>query len=278
MKRPSTLRVVIAALAVSVTIAGCTDLSSVRDWSGSSLQGVQFASVVETYADTPERLAYYDADAQDFHQQQAEIRAKQGEALELQLALVSDYMAALNALAANGVTEYSKDVRTLTEALEDTGVVSGPTVGAAGKLATTLLEAATNAWRRYQVTRLIEQANDPLQTLLAGELASIVGEDFRRDLAIERQFLDRYFEDLLRDPESDAAGRAALNEWFILRKEENARRQAAIDAYLVILDKVAEGHQRLYEERNDLAAKALAKDLFKLAKDIRRQLKKVLRA
>ena len=278
MKRPSTLRVVLAALAVSVATAGCADLSSVRDWSGSSLQGVQFASVVETYADTPKRLAHYDADARDFHEQQAELRAKQAEALELQLALISDYMAALNALAADDVTEYSRDVRTLTKALEDTGVVSGPTVGAAGKLATTLLEAATNAWRRYQVTRLIEQANDPLQTLLGGELASIVGEDFRRDLAIERQFLDRYFEDLLRDPEGDATGRAALNEWFILRKEENARRQAAIDAYLVILDKVAEGHQRLYDERNDLAAKALAKDLFKLAKDIRRQLRKVLRA
>ena len=166
----------------------------------------------------------------------------------------------------------------LTGSLKDTDLVPESTVGAVGNLATTLLNAATNAWRKGEVGRLIGEANAPLQKILAGELRSIVDEDFRGDLANERGFLDSYFKDLLRTGGGSETANAALNEWYVLRKQENARRVAAVDAYLRVLDKISEGHQKLYDNRNDLDAVQLVKDLFKLANEIRKNVTELMKA
>ena len=262
----------------AILLSACTDLSAVRDWATTSLEATEFNEIVTTYADTPKRLAFYDeAGAADWNQQ-ADLRASQAEALTQQLSLVSDYMAALAALADDNVTDYTGDVESLTASLKRTGRVSEPTLGAAGNLVRLLLNAAARAWQKDEVGDLIARGNAPLQNILNGELRSIVAEDFRRDLEIEAQVLDRHFEDLLRIGGGSDAANAALNEWFVLRKAENASRMAAVESYLTVLGQIAEGHQKLYDNRDDLDAKQLAKDLFGLAKAIRANVKQILKA
>jgi hypothetical protein len=278
VQRKSILCVQVLSVLLVYVLSACTDLSAVREWSSTSLEATQFNEVVVTYADTPERVAFYDKGQASFWETQAKTRAEQAKALELQLSLVGDYMEALRALSADGVTDYTQDVGQLTGSLKRTGFVSEPTVGAAGKLATTLLNAATGAWRKGEVGRLIGKANAPLQDILAGELRSIVDKDFRGDLANEAGFLDSYFKRLLRIGGGSETANAALNEWYVLRKQENARRVAAVDAYLSVLDKISEGHQKLYDSRNDLDAVQLVTDLFKLAKEIRKDVLELMRA
>lgn len=265
-------------LALVVALPACTDLGAVREWSATSMQAAQFNEVVTTYKDTPGRLKLYDKDEAAFWDAQETIRAEQAEALELQLALVADYMGALAALSADSASDYAEDVGSLTSSLQKTGRLSQSTVGAAGKLATTLLNAAAQAWQKAKVGELIGEANAPLQEILATELRAIVDQDFRRDIAIEASFLDAYFEDLLRFGGGSKAANVALNEWFILRKEENEKRAAAVDSYVAVLDKIAEGHQKLYDSRDDLDAVELGKDLFKLAKEIRKNIKNILKS
>jgi hypothetical protein len=265
------------AVVLAVLLAACTDLGAVREWAATSMEGAQFNEIVATYADTPRRLVYYDEGGASLWETQAKTREAQAKALDLQLSLVADYMAALAALSADSVADYTKDAARLTDSLQKTGQVSEATLGAAGKLATTIANAAAKLWQKKKVGALIEQADPPLQNLLDGELRSIVDLDFRRDLKVEAQFLDRHFEDLLRTADSSAAAKAALYEWFVLRKAENRRRMAAVDAYLGVLDKIAEGHGRLFDNRDQLHAADLAKALYKLAKEIRNNVKEIMK-
>jgi hypothetical protein len=240
------------------------------------MQAAQFNEIVTTYQDTPVRLAAYDQERADDWNSQADVRKAQADALKLQLALVAEYMGALAALSADSATDFSKDIDGLTGSLKKTGQASEATIGAVGGLVKTLLNAAVQAWQRDMVGDLIEQANPPLQSLLAGQLRSIVDQDFRSDLENEALFLDLYFEDLLKRSSASPTAIAALNEWFILRKAENVRRVAGLDAYLGVLDKIAEGHQKLFDSRNDLDAVQLVKDLYKLAKEIRDNVKQLV--
>jgi hypothetical protein len=278
LQQKSNLRAKLVFLLLSVVLAACTDLTAVHNWSSTSLEATQFTEIVATYADTPERLVVYDQGAADFWKAQAKVRDAQATALELQLSLVADYMASLAALSADSVADYTSDIGTLTASLKKTGQVSDATLGAAGKLATTIANAAVKLWQKEKVGLLIEQANPSLQNLLNGELKSIVDEDFRRDLKVEAQFLDRHFEDLLRAPGASAAAKAALNEWFVLRKAENMRHMTAVDAYVSVLSKISEGHQKLFDGRDELDGVQLVKDLYKLAKEIRNNIKKIIMA
>jgi hypothetical protein len=161
--------------------------------------------------------------------------------------------------------------------LKKTQRVSDSTIGAVGNLVATLLNASAKAWQGREVALLIEQANSPLQTILKSELRSVVADDFLNDLNIESSFLDTHFKELLRIGKGSATANAALREWFVQRKDENTRRITAVHAYLDIIDKIAVGHQKLYDGRNDLSEKMLAKDLFKLAKEMRKNIKELLK-
>ena len=280
----SPLLPIVAATLFLVT--ACTDLTAVRAWSETSVEATRFNEVVVTYADTSRRLARYDdqdATTQRIWTRQQETRQAQAEALESMLSLVSDYMSTLSALSADSTVDFSKEAEVFSASLGRLNGVTGQsvspeTLGAVSSIATTLSDAALSGWRARKVGEVVEQANAPLQTLLRGELRMIVDIDFRRDLDIERRFLDTHFESLIRDPATSPAAAAALDEWFLVRQAENADRTAALDAYLGILDKIAEGHQRLYDERGALDAVGLAKDLFRLVREIRDEIRIVARA
>lgn len=266
-------------LGLPVLLLGCADLEAVREWSSTSLEATQYNALVATYADTPQRLARYDASAADAWAAQTAVRAEQAEALRLQLDVVADYMAVLATLSADATVDYSGDADMLVASLRNLNTpISTGTLGALGSLMKTMLNAAAGAWRADAVDELVERANAPLQTILAGELRSIVAEDFRRDLEIESQLLDSYFEGLLRVGGGSETANAALAEWYQLRKAQNRERLVAVETYLSVLDKVAKGHQKLYDARGDLDSVSVAKELFQLARDIRRDIRILIAA
>ena len=276
--RQSGIAVTLAWLLVGSLLSACTDLSAVREWSSTSLQAAQFNEVVTTYANTPNRLQVYDQNNAEFWKDQARLRADQADALRLQLDLVADYMAALNALAVDSTADYSKDVGTLTDALNRTGQVPTKTVGAAGKLATTLINASANLWQQREIARLIAEGNPPLQSLLTGNLLQVVDRDFRGDIHHEAAFLDSHFKQLLRFGGGSVVAKAALEEWYALRKSQNARSLQAIGTYAEVLAKISEGHQRLYDNRNELDAVDLVRYLYKTTNDLRRNIRDLIEA
>lgn len=269
-----------------IFLSSCTDLTAVREWSKTSLEATQFNEVVTTYADTPNRLMRYDKqdEATSKHwNEQSKLRLAQAKALQSILSLVGDYMATLATLSADGTIDYSKEVKTFTGSVQElnkaaNSSISNETIGAISSLVKSISNAALNYWQAREVSNLVQQANNPLQTILSGELRSIIDEDIRRDLVIEESFLDTYFEGLIRQPATSEAAAAALDEWFQVRKHENENRMAVVDAYLKNLDVIAKGHQSLFDSRDNLDKKQIVKELFSLIKEMRSNIKEIMKS
>ena len=257
---------------IVMLVTSCMNLKAVREWSKTSLEATQYNEIVTTYADTPQRLKRYDPSGS--YDNQIELRKKQAEALKQILSVISDYMTALSTLSADSTIDYNKDVDALTTSINklDAGI-SKDTLGAVGSLVKAVLGAAANGYQARQVANIVEQANDPLQDILKGELRQIITLDFRRDLETEKIMLNRYYKSHLQTGNPSSAARVALEECKELRLKQNIKRLKAVDAYLTILDKVAKGHNELYDKRNKLDSKSLVKELYSLVIEIRKQIK-----
>ena len=203
---------VVMVCCIFVFVASCSNLRAVHEWSRTSLEATQFNGIVANYANTPERLKKYDPAGP--YDSQIALRKNQANALGRVLSVVSDYMAALTTLSADGTVNYSRDVDSLTASIVKLNVgISNDTVGAVGSLVRIVLGAAAKAYQAKQVASIVEKANCPLQSILRGELRQIIDQDFRRDLKIEKASLDRYYDSLLQDGKPSAAAKAALGEW-----------------------------------------------------------------
>ena len=264
--------IVLPLLAAIVFLSACTNLSAVRDWSATSVEATQYNEIVATYADTPERLKRYDPSAD--WEQQIVIRQNQAAALKKILSVVSDYMQALSILASDNIIDYDQDVDSLTSGIAklDAGI-SEETLGAVGKVVKELLGAAAGYYQKRQVAQIVGLSNEPLQTILSKELRDIVDKDFRRDLRIEKAQMRRYYNSKIQTGNPSDAAKVAVMEWKEWRQDQIDRRIMAVDAYLVVLDTIAEGHQQLYDNRDRLGGRDLIKSLYALADELRKQIK-----
>lgn len=251
----------------------CTSLKAVHEWSQTSLEATQYNQIVATYADTPQRLKRYDPRPLINYDEVTKIRKKQGEEITRILSVVSDYMAALAALSSDTTFDYSKDVKSVTDGIKGLGTgIPDAQLGAVGSIVTLLGNAAAQGYQAKQVADVIEQANQPLQTILKGDLRTIVDSFFRQDLKQEKSWLTKYYEDLQSAGRPNKAAVVSITEWMQLRSDQNAKRMDAVDAYVKILDNISAGHQRLYDNRNELDSETLIKKLLALSVDLREQI------
>jgi hypothetical protein len=278
------IRVIAASTSCAVLLSACVDLSAANGWAETSTQATQFQEIVTTYVDTPERLARYAPDVTPPWKDLTEPRKQQGEALGKILKGVSEYMSALATLSADGTVEaVGKGIDGLggkVASIQVNGkpVVKKETATAVGGLVKTISTAVLNGWKSRQVEKFIVSANPDIQIILKSELMTIVDKDFRADLKIEASEIDRYYENLIRLGSGSDAANAALSEWQILRVAENAKRVAAVDAYVKLLGKIAAGHQALAEHEGDLDDLKIVKLLFGYVKDMQTHIKVLIKA
>ncbi|MBU2713553.1 hypothetical protein [Zooshikella harenae] len=252
-------------------LVSCINLTAVHEWSQTSLNAVQYSEIVTTYADTPQRLQRYDPGPHWANQ--IEKRTAQAQLLQQLLTVIADYMSSLVTLSADSTINYTNDVQSLSKL--DTHL-STNTQQAASGIVNTLLEAAARGYQAQQIEEVITKANGPLQQIMKGELRTIIDQDFRQDLRIEKLSINRYYNSLLEQKRYSQAAKVALLEWKEFRLTENLKRQKAIDAYLNILDDVAKGHQELYNNRDQLDIVELSKALYGLARTMRKHIKVIL--
>ena len=212
---------------------------------------------------------------QGVYRNNATERKIQAEALKKILSVVSEYMGVLATLSADGTVDYNKNISTMNTEISSLSArlsvhkrLSTTTLGAVGSIVQTLFKP----WQAKQVKKIIEQANAPLQTILAGELRQIVTHDFQDDLNTESDMIDLYYDALLNDGHPSSAAQDAVTEWREVRREQNSARLHAVTAYLRVLDNISNGHQKLYDNRNKLDDKRLVQDLYTLGTDLRKQI------
>ena len=263
----------LCVLCAILLTTSCTNLKAVREWSQTSLEATQYNQIVATYTDTPQRLKRYHPETSINYDEVTKTRKKQGEEITRILSVVSDYMSALATLSSDNTFDYSKDVKSVTDGIKGLGTgIPDAQLGAVGSIVTLLGNAASQAYQARQVANVIEQANDPLQTILKGDLRTIVDSFFRLDLVQEKSWLTKYYEDLQLAGRPNQAAVVSITEWMQLRSDQNAKRMDAVNAYVKILDNVSAGHQKLFDNRNKLDSETLIKKLLALSVELREQI------
>ena len=247
VRRSQTLRRAILIVTAALTAAGCGDLSAIRDFAGVSAGAATYREIVDEYAafgDATHRLRPAGASALEERKEQAE------ELQDLHTALVN-YMSALGDLAADDLVNVGPDLTALGGQLSATSLLTQAQTQAAVSLADLVVTAALDGWRRSKLRDLIETSNDDVQTVV-GALESFVRDVALEDDAEERLIYQGFLNSFAlqsRDP----AARAALDELEIIWNERVNEEEAIKLAYLEILREIADGHQALYDNRNDLS-------------------------
>jgi hypothetical protein len=251
----------------------CTNLKAVHEWSQTSLEATQYNQIIATYADTPQRLKRYNPEPNVNYDEVTKIRENQGQEIILILSVVSDYMSALATLSSDTAFDYSKDIKSVTNGIKGLNKeIPDVQLDAIGSIVTLLGNAATQQYQAKQVAKIIEQANDPIQTILKGDLRTIVDGFFRIDLEQEKSWMTKYYEDLQLEGKPNQAAVVSITEWMLLRSNQNEKRLDSVNAYVKVLDNVSEGHQKLYDNRNKLDTESLIKNLLTLSVKLQEQI------
>ena len=256
---------------VIALLGGCTaDLAAIREFAEISTESAEYDRIVDDYVGHFERQRAFTPPARfEFLDEQTARRESQRAGLSALHTTVADYMDALGRLAADEVATFDSDVGELTGAVRNTNLLKPEEADAAGRVLSLIANAAVEEWRQSKLEEIIERGNAPLQSVLVS-LTKVVKVSVA-DAKAEQQLIDSTYGDIIRETPSDnKAGIRALQEWNVLRLAEVEERKLATAAYIDVLMRISEGHQDLYDGRDDLSAKVLLAKMRRYAKDIRK--------
>jgi hypothetical protein len=255
MRRTSVMRLA-SALVLSLHATGCVNLAAVRGFAVAS-------------RDAAARIPAIAADLRGSCVRRAGLAPNPDNArnacdrfrkLEAGLArigeVVESYLGALAALAGDEAVSFGATAKGLGETLSAAGL-SEDHVAAARGLTSFLFEALSSRFRARSVREAIAACNGPLQ-MLVRTTREVVLRDYANLLGLERQTARSYYLGALKRHE-EREPLAALLVRRAWREAEGDldRRAEAQGAFDRALEKVGEGHQRLYDGREDLASRQI---------------------
>lgn len=175
--------------------------------------------------------------------------------------VLASYFTALAGLADDKVTSYDRSIGELAGSLEDDARLDGKQVRAVADLAAFAASVATDGYRRSKLTHVIAIQNANVATVIDA-LTEIVGTDYASILGLEEAGMNSFYRSAL----TEAAAGEPLAA-ILVRDTRDARaavlgeKRQALAAYVRALATMKAGHQRLYESRSHLDAKALVGEL-----------------
>ena len=262
------LKIIFSSLLLLGLTQGCVDLKAIQDFAHISAESAEYTALVDNYVDFPNRQKRYQPE--DRHPQldaMAQERLTRKTELLLRHEVIEEYMEVLGRLAADEIVDQSEELSQLTTKLQSQAGTSPAETEAFGKIAGVLTNAIGDKWRKRQIQELIERSNGPLQTILKS-LKKIVVEGFGGDDQNEQFAIQSYYQTKIAQS-NDPAGIAALKEWQERREKNLVAHTQVIQAYAALLEKISEGHQKLYDGRNELAKAQLIQQIKQSVKELK---------
>jgi len=249
---------------------GCANLAPITEFADISAQSAAYTDLVTQYVQFPERQKRFQPSSQHaLLDQMTRDRAAQRERLLLRQALIEEYMDALGQLAADEPVKYDKELDALGKAVAANKFAGEKDAAAFGSVSKILFRAVADDWRQGKLRELITESNAPFQDVV-GALKLIVDQGFAGDTANEEIAIRNYYQPIVLSSK-DKAGIAALEEWKDTRLAEVRVRRQAITDYSIVLSRIASGHQKLYDKRDDLGNKDLLQLMSRYAKELRKR-------
>lgn len=269
LSRLRSITIVFSTIVLLAFTQGCTtNLKAIQDFASLSAESAQYTTLVDDYLDFPQRQKRYQPPSRHAHlDAMAQDRATQKTSLLLRQSIIETYMKSLGRLAADEVVDNTEELAQLSAALESQAPTTPKEAEAFKKIAGIVTTVAVKRWRQDQLQNLIEQANTPIQQVLES-LHHIVSDGFGGDFQTEEAAIQNYYMTLTMESQ-DPAGKAALAEWKDLRMSQVHERSEAVQIYGKVLDQISDGHQRLFDQRQNLTKKEVLQEVGKSVKDLR---------
>lgn len=246
-------------LLLTVCVLGCTNLKHVNRYATSSLDGLQkFEEIGYGFKrhclNNCRENAFHNLDLRsgtcDCKMDQQADRAT----LKIYRA-IKGYLDGLGKLSDNGLTEYKLDA--LSEALTAGEFgdlhLEKKEVDAHARVVGLLLRAFTDGYRRDKLKTYVREANAPIQVLL-DYLGLNLAQNLNGKLKVQKQRLENRYLDLVREADLSAYEKLKAVEEYYQKLDALSQKQDAIRMYAKALKKIAEGHQKLSDQIDQVSA------------------------
>jgi len=259
MKRKLRRAALLSLCCIALLATSCVDLGEVTKFAAQAATAQSsLASLVADFKGTCERFNQF-APSREKQQDCGKYDKLSSGTVAAQQVLLN-YMQALGTLSSDQKITFDQDLKALPDKLKNSGM-DAKQLTATTTLASKLADAAINGYRRKKISQLVGQENEDVQTVTSA-LIKIVGTDYKLLLGDEAAAMEDYYRTPLKEEGKERRLDAVLvtNLWRD-QQSDLAKKQAAAEAYVTIMKSVAEGHQKLYEQRNKFTVKELVETL-----------------
>lgn len=286
------LLALVSQLICVLLLVGCANLQAIRQFAQSSTNAETYKTIVADFAEIPDREKYYSPTEQhDAYDAKKKRRDSEHEALLNIQRVIAEYMKALEELADDELVSFDKSVDSLTEGMKGLGVLNDSELQAFSSITKLLTRAMTDGYRQRQLKLIITKSNHHFKILISCQMKLI--NIYINNLSAEKTSIDSYYGDVIvssmhqkeikskhselkRDNKVKMSGRKygdiIINEitnpyqvgiLIIVRDNMNekldtiSKKQANAKNYIDILKAISEGHQKLFDGRDDLKSSEL---------------------
>ncbi len=198
-----------------------------------------------------------------------------------------DYVSSLGKLATDDIIDYSTDIKGLEGELSKLPKINKSQVEGGINIATILLRAAKDGYRREKLKEVIVSTDDDLQIFIEG-IKTIMNEAYigiylRNEESVINGYYGDYITNLVNNrAEGDTQSLTILlldldNRWATNKDEVEQKRNFARD-YIGILDSIAQNHgalRRMFANGKSPSSKEMKKMLDKNTKNLESFVKKL---
>ena len=244
----------LAAILLAVGLQGCASFREVSTFASLSSDAASHNAVVKDYIGAIDRRKQYEP--QKFHSElevQKTRREAQRASLDALQQSVTVYMQALDSLATGNIRTYDKSLQDLNDRLNKATLLDNAEKDSVSALSTLLARSVTAVYRQHEIKKLIKDGNQPLQGVITAT-RRIVTSGIIADLQAESALVERYYDNFMlapgnpEEPVAMALAREAKVE--ALGRVETKKQRA--QRYNVVLERIAQGHQYLYDHRDTI--------------------------
>lgn len=238
-----------AIFLLAVGVSGCANLAEVKKFATLSYNAAKHEALTKDYiAALDRRKLYQPAMYHAELEAQKTRREAQQASLDVLQHTIADYMQGLAGLATGETGTYDKSLKDLSASLNKATLLTSSEKEAVGALSTLLARAVSSGYRQNEMKKLIRGGNQPLQDIIEAT-RKIVTKGVDADLQVEFTLVTRYYDNFMLAPDnpSEPVAMALAREAKAEALGRVDARRRNVQAYDNVLEKIARGHQYLYE-------------------------------
>lgn len=263
----------IAAITV-IVISSCVNLKHVNEFSASSLKGVKSFKELNYSFKQSCLDKCIDENINNLVIKTKECDCKQEKiADKLTVKIYSSiygYFDGLSKLSDKKLTSYkTKELESaLTEGDFGSITIEKKQVESYSKVSNVLIRAFTDSYRKNKIKEYVKEANAPILELISF-LDFNISSNLIGKLNVKKGRIEAEYFDLLKDNSlSSMEKRNAVKEYYSEITEIESQKNK-LNAYSKTLSKISKGHEKLYNDIDNLKGKELKQVLFQYASEIK---------